>query len=393
MDSSALPAFAAACGVIAAAALARVGSRHAGYRGWPLWVAAELLGAVALAVAIRFPAAPVLQAWACLALLAWPILVLLGLRRFHARLGLPASSSGDVAVYLGCALLTLMPVLAPSAAVGPVLLPGVATLVLHLYVATVMGSSRLVEDVAALRLLGAVVALAALLPGAMWFAGAPWTMRLPASGLALLVVAFVLLTLVGERTERELRSSRRRLHALAHTDGLTNVPNRRRFQELAQRMFEQPEPEAELPVLVLFDVDHFKLINDKFGHAAGDRALRLVGQCMQEALRAHDVAGRLGGDEFALLLAGTTLKQAMGVADRIATQLQLLAPQHRLPTLGLSFGLVQVPPGEGIDEALRRADQALYEAKRQGRSCAVTAEGDEARPVFSESRRLGLTAA
>jgi diguanylate cyclase (GGDEF)-like protein len=142
---------------------------------------------------------------------------------------------------------------------------------------------------------------------------------------------------------------------------------------------------------MLFDIDHFKLINDRLGHAAGDRALRLVGRCMQDALRARDLAGRLGGDEFALLLAGASLQQALGVADRIVNTLQLRSTEHRLPSVGLSFGLVQVHAGEKLDESLRRADQALYEAKRLGRSCAVAAQGGEDEPVFSESKRLGLT--
>ena len=147
------------------------------------------------------------------------------------------------------------------------------------------------------------------------------------------------------------------------------------------------------PVLLLFDVDHFKTLNDRLGHAAGDRALQLVGAGLRETLRAGDIAGRLGGDEFALLLADVTLRQAVGVADRLLQRIQSHAPAQRLPRLGLSFGLVQTRAGETVDEALRRADQALYEAKRQGRSCLVTAQGEEHRPVFSESQRLGLTEA
>jgi GGDEF domain-containing protein len=82
----------------------------------------------------------------------------------------------------------------------------------------------------------------------------------------------------------------------------------------------------------------------------------------------------------------------MGVAARIVAAVQQRSEDHQLPPLSLSFGLVQVGGGESLDGALRRADQALYEAKRQGRSCAVAAAGDETQPVFSESQRLGLTA-
>ncbi|HZF79530.1 MAG TPA: diguanylate cyclase, partial [Rubrivivax sp.] len=106
-----------------------------------------------------------------------------------------------------------------------------------------------------------------------------------------------------------------------------------------------------------------------------------------------DVAGRQGGDEFVLLLRRTTTESAMGVAARIVSFVQEHAPDMQLPTLCLSFGMVQVASGEDIDSALRRADLALVEAKRQGRSCAVALVGDEDKPVFSASQRLGAPAA
>ncbi|GAB4043349.1 MAG: hypothetical protein Fur0014_15960 [Rubrivivax sp.] len=314
-------------------------------------------------------------------LLAWAPLTLLGLRRFHARLGLPGSARLD-----GAALVL-------AVAVSP-WLPGLAVLGLHLYVGALLWSARTPDDALALRGLGTVVAATALPTSLAPWAGlqAPVLVQATSAGFALLVVAFATLTLMNERTENALRESRRRLRVLANTDPLTSVPNRRHFHELATRLLRACGPD-ESPVLLLFDIDHFKLINDRLGHPAGDRALRLVGRCMQEALRAGDLAGRLGGDEFALLLSGATLHQAIGVAERIVTQLQAQSPEHRLPVLTLSFGLVQARPGEEVDEALHRADQALYEAKRQGRSCAVAAAqaADQDAPVFSESQRLGLT--
>ena len=365
--------------VVAALALLRAGRRNQGHRGWPWWIAAMLLGAVCLVAA---PLAAT-QAWADrglqMLLVCWAPMLLLGLRRFHARLGLPGNDRLDVGVL----------------AVGLVVafwLPAAAALVIQLYVAALMWSSRTPEDTGALRLLGAVIALMAL-PMAMspWTGGeAPTLTQAAASGSALLVAAFVALTLMGERAERELRASRRRLRVLANTDPLTKVPNRRHFHEQAARLLKTSGP--ELPVVLVFDIDHFKLINDRLGHAAGDRALRLVGRCMQDALRAQDLAGRLGGDEFGLLLPGASIQQAMRVANRIVEQLQSQSAQHLLPVLGLSFGLVRVQAAEDIDGALRRADLALYEAKRQGRSCAVAASGDEEQPQFSESQRLGLTA-
>jgi len=98
------------------------------------------------------------------------------------------------------------------------------------------------------------------------------------------------------------------------------------------------------------------------------------------------VAGRIGGDEFVVVLPHTTVEEAVAVASRIVDP---LAARPHMP-LGLSFGVVRVEAGESVDAALHRADQALYEAKRQGRSCAVIATGDNENPVFAESMPLGL---
>lgn len=369
--------------VVAALALARAGLRHRSHRGWPWWAGACLLGAIALLLAPWATEQPQAGRTLQALLTAWAPMLLLGLRQFHARLGLPANPQTDGAVAIAGVVTALW-------------LPGIAALVVHLYVAALMWSSRTPEDTGALRVLGTVITLMALpMALASWGSGGASVMtQATASGFGLMVAAFVSLMLMSERTERELRESRRRLRVLANTDSLTSVPNRRHFQELAGHLLRHRAGDrlSDQPVMLVFDIDHFKLINDKLGHAAGDRALRLVGRCMQDALRARDVAGRLGGDEFALLLPAASLNQAIGVADRIVWQLQSNAAAHRLPVLGLSFGLVQVLPEESVDDALHRADQALYEAKRQGRSCAVAAQGDEDRPTFSESQRLGLTA-
>jgi diguanylate cyclase len=315
---------------------------------------------------------------ASLLLLAWPLLALTGLRRFHPRQALHGHRVLDVAVALLAALLTL----AGNAAALPPLATA-ATLIVHLYVATVLflgPSEREFTPVQALAGVIALGALAAFGPGVAWGAAA--------AGAGVLVLAFVAITLVCERTERQLRDSRRRLRLLANLDTLTQVPNRRHFAELAEHALRHDEPGTA--VLLNFDIDHFKNINDLFGHAAGDRALTLVSSAMLDHLRAMDVPGRQGGDEFVLLLRRTSPKDAIGVAARIVAEVQRRAPQQQLPTLSLSFGVVQIRVGESIAAAMRRADQAMYEAKRQGRSRAVAATGNEERPVFSESQRLGL---
>jgi len=226
--------------------------------------------------------------------------------------------------------------------------------------------------------------------------GAAWEQPLHALTLHAAIVAlgssamaFVALTMSSQRTERVLRESQRRLRVLANIDMLTQVPNRRRFEELARRVLQLDE--AGSATLLLVDIDHFKQINDTLGHAAGDRALKLVSRCTLELLRAHDVAGRHGGDEFVMLLRRSSTQDAMQVAARLVSHLQMQSHAHALPRLSLSFGIVQMRDGESIDATLQRADLALYEAKRLGRARAVAADGDIDRPVFRSSQRLGLT--
>jgi diguanylate cyclase len=362
---------------LVALALAAFGWRQRRYDGWRWWVASAWSAAAGAASAAWLPAA-VAAPLAALLLLAWPLLALMGLRRFHPRQALPGHRWLDAAVALLAAVLALA---GHAAALSP--LAAAAALIVHLYVATVLFLGPGEREFTPVQALAGVIALGAL---AAFGSGVGWGAA--AGGVGVLVLAFVAITLVCERTERQLRDSRRRLRLLANLDTLTQVPNRRHFAELAEHALRHDEPGTA--VLLNFDIDHFKSINDLFGHAAGDRALTLVSSAMLDHLRAMDVPGRQGGDEFVLLLRRTSPKDAIGVAARIVAEVQRRAPQQQLPTLSLSFGVVQIRVGESITAAMRRADQAMYEAKRQGRSRAVAATGNEERPVFSESQRLGL---
>jgi diguanylate cyclase (GGDEF)-like protein len=246
-----------------------------------------------------------------------------------------------------------------------------------------------------LRAMAILFMLTSLVPllVTLWNHGASDTTTLQTGVIALssLITAFVVLAMSSQRTERDLRQSRRKLRVLANIDMLTQVPNRRRFEELARRALQADAPGSA--ALLLVDIDHFKQINDKLGHAAGDRALKLVSRCTLDLLRSHDVAGRHGGDEFVLLLRRSSTQDAMHVAERLVSHLQTQANAHALPHLTLSFGIVQMRRDESIDDTLQRADLALYEAKRLGRSRAVAADlvDDDEHPVFRSSQRLGLT--
>lgn len=383
--------------LISALALSGAALRHPQHRGLLWWQAALWLAAAGTTLATLWPRDAVNGVWVGwlvhLLLLQSPVLLLAGLRRFNGRQALPADSARDWGVLTAAAAVHT---LAAAGSGTPALAWAAAgaTAGLHLYVACLIFMGDGGRDGTPLQALGAAIALAGLAPALAvlptrdapsWLAA-----QALAAGLAAVVMAFVVLTLLYERTERQLRASRRRLRVLANLDPLTQVPNRRHFHDLASRAL-RTDP-AGSAVLLIFDIDHFKHINDHLGHAAGDRALCLVSGSVLENLRSQDVAGRHGGDEFVLLLRQANLQHATTVASRIVLEVQKRAGVNLLPTITLSFGVVQVAPAEALPDALRRADQALYEAKRQGRSRVVTAEGDEAQPVFHESQRLGLTA-
>jgi diguanylate cyclase len=378
--------------VVSAAALSTCHLTQRTYRGFrwwtfALWLNAVAAGAIAL-LDIAHPAIPLLQ----LLFVPWPLLCLLGLRRFHARLALPGNAQADL-LLLG--MLPVLALLAPrlfSDAMPVEWAPATAASAALLYAAVIAWNVPNGQEAKDLQALGALWLALAVLPalGPTWGLAAHIA-ALQASLVALgsVVTAFVVLAMNSRRTERELRQSRSRLRVLANIDMLTQVPNRRRFEELARRALQADEGGSA--ALLLVDIDHFKQINDKLGHAAGDRALKLVSRCTLELLRSHDVAGRHGGDEFVMLLRRSTTQDAMQVAERLVAHLQRQAHAHALPRLTLSFGIVQMRRGESIDETLHRADLALYEAKRLGRSRAVSADGDPEQPVFRSSERLGLT--
>ena len=380
--------------VVAALALSTIAPRQRHYRGWRFWVAALWLasGAALLGALGGRLAGSLAQGL----LLGWPVLTLIGLRRFQPRSGWPGGTALDT-VALAASLAVLAGAALVSGAqtadgVAALLAPAVAVAGLHLYVAGVLAASTAAST--PVRVLAAAIALAGMLPALVdsWLQPglSAIVLQVLAAAPAALVTAFTTLMMVSERSDRELRASRRRIRVLADLDALTRVPNRRRFDELARRAARQDG--AIGSAVAMFDVDHFKLVNDRLGHAAGDRALCLVAACVQETLRAQDIAGRLGGDEFALLLRGADVASALLVAERIVERVQAQAAEHGLPLLSLSFGVVLWQAPEPMVQALARADRALYVAKRLGRSCAVTAHGDGDDPQFSESQRLGLSA-
>jgi diguanylate cyclase (GGDEF)-like protein len=171
--------------------------------------------------------------------------------------------------------------------------------------------------------------------------------------------------------QRQLEAELRRL---AGTDALTGLPNRRSFMEAAaQAAARQSEPLA----LLMLDLDHFKTINDRYGHAVGDRVLQVTAERCRQALRDGDVIARIGGEEFAVLLPATGLDGARLVADRlhrIIGHAPFVLGNHVIE-LRASVGGALAPVDAGVDALLDRADRALYGAKSTGRDRVVFADG------------------
>ena len=175
------------------------------------------------------------------------------------------------------------------------------------------------------------------------------------------------------RVERQLRSDLRFAQENATVDVLTRLANRRHFdvtlrQELAHaRRHEKPI------TVVLFDLDHFKEVNDTFGHQEGDRVLIHVAEATQRILRKEDSAFRYGGEEFVLVLRNSTTDDGVRVAERLREELtkapiQLGEGEERVITFSAGVATVDQEKGWEDDELLVRADQALYRAKRSGRN-------------------------
>jgi protein-histidine pros-kinase len=168
----------------------------------------------------------------------------------------------------------------------------------------------------------------------------------------------------------EVRSSE--WQALAHRDPLTGIPNRRSFEERASAEITRSEREGCPLALVAIDIDHFKRINDKHGHPAGDVALQGFVRCVQQAAPAGHTLFRLGGEEFTLLLPQTDEHGAAAAAEALRDALAR-TPFEPVGVLSASFGVATLHAGDTLDALMQRADAALYGAKAAGRNRVVCA--------------------
>jgi diguanylate cyclase (GGDEF)-like protein len=176
--------------------------------------------------------------------------------------------------------------------------------------------------------------------------------------------------------EMELRIKVRQLIAKSHMDAMTGAHNRAYFLERAESEQARAVRYGRPLCLLYFDIDHFKRVNDTWGHAAGDAALSSVVQEAKLTLRTQDVLARMGGEEFAALLPETDLEGAGRIAERLRARVEALALRHDDATISvtISIGVALVDHQTPIDESLKRADKALYTAKDEGRNSVIVAD-------------------
>jgi diguanylate cyclase (GGDEF)-like protein len=173
----------------------------------------------------------------------------------------------------------------------------------------------------------------------------------------------------------------RNLERLATTDALTDLPNRRRFFEVARRWIAREGAAGVASAWLVIDLDHFKQVNDRHGHDAGDRVLRAVAVALLGAVRAGDVVARMGGEEFAVFLPGADRIAALAVAERLRSAVATAEMPVTDVQVTVSVGVCARPGGAiDLDEVLAAADAALYRAKAAGRDRVAVAldEGVEA---------------
>lgn len=173
----------------------------------------------------------------------------------------------------------------------------------------------------------------------------------------------------------QLNESLKRVEQLAVTDVLTETYNRRKFDEIVVKEYHRAEHGDAPFSVIMLDIDHFKRVNDKFGHSAGDQVLKHLSKLIRGLVRQGDLLIRWGGEEFLILLLNTKIEEAGSFAERIRVGVE----QEQFAAAGsitISLGVAQLREGDSTDTLLKRVDNALYQAKQKGRNRVVlSAEG------------------
>lgn len=193
----------------------------------------------------------------------------------------------------------------------------------------------------------------------------------------------------------ELKQAFNALSELVSTDTLTGLHNYRYFTQAMAQEIERSQRTGQPTTLIMLDADHFKQVNDKWGHEAGNQALQLIARCVTDNVRKLDIACRYGGEEFAIILPSTDLLISQQVAERIrlAVEQALLTYQQDEIKLTISLGLSSYWPNKNQadwHQLVEDADKQLYRAKQQGRNQSCYAEGEHLEQQVSEDEKSAL---
>jgi diguanylate cyclase len=159
-------------------------------------------------------------------------------------------------------------------------------------------------------------------------------------------------------------------------DTLTGLPNRAGLEKRMEEEYERWQRYGGELLLVMLDVDHFKRVNDQFGHLSGDKVLRLIAQQLSRRLRKSDFIGRFGGEEFVILMPGTTVEKAATVLEELRNGIEN-SPFHfknERVTITISIGFTDFRQDDTLDQVFERADKAMYRAKGDGRNQVMQAD-------------------
>ena len=221
-----------------------------------------------------------------------------------------------------------------------------------------------------------------LLPCTTWLLFQPSTIQVGMALSVLLFASFVVRA-TGEmsksletsfRLTRELEQTNNISIQAAQTDELTGLKNRRAFFEHAQQLYDQCKKNQSGLCVLMIDMDHFKQINDNYGHQVGDQVLRQAGAVIGESFRTTDIHGRLGGEEFAVLLPNTTIEVASKIAEQLIQNITELAIEP-IDRITASVGLASMDANEkDLHNLINKADKALYRAKALGRNKIVVSQ-------------------
>jgi diguanylate cyclase len=192
-------------------------------------------------------------------------------------------------------------------------------------------------------------------------------------GSAPLMVVFPLsIGMINFSLSRRLAGQREALEKISRTDALSQLSNRRYWEESVFREWERHKRSGSPLSLIMIDIDHFKRVNDEYGHVAGDQVIREISNLFAEAVRQSDVVGRYGGEEFGLLLPDTEIKGALQFAERLRLAVQTLIFKPYGFHCTISLGVAEVDSDvKKHSQLIENADKALYVAKRQGRNIAL----------------------